>query len=134
LQDRGRCAASYHYSSKEVISNKTMACVAVAYMIAAVTFLCVGDAFNVNWYAFFFETELFLALLLLIFVRGIVKNIVYKRIFEVVIAWKVFYIVFNIAVLFKPFDSYRDFTSNPVVCVQILWCIIGFSLFQIYRK
>jgi len=103
-------------------------------MIAAVTFLCFGDAYDVKWYAFFFETELFFALLSSLFIRNVIENINYKRIFEVVIVWKIFYILFNVAVLFKPFSSYRDFTSSPVVCTQILWCIIGFSLFQIYRK
>lgn len=103
-------------------------------LVLAFLFLSVGDAYNKYWFALFFENIYTYALISTVFVYATIKSKIVKRIYEVVILYFLFYIVFNIAILFEPFNSYKDFTSNPVICVQILWCIIGFSIFQLFRK
>ena len=116
-----------------MISDKVKGLIALSYLIVGIVFLSIGDAYNVNWYALFFENEHILGLLALLFVRNTIKSTAWGMVLEVAILWKLFYIVFNLAILFKPFYNYRDFTSNPVICVQILWCIIGFSIIQRFR-
>lgn len=117
-----------------MVTDAHKGCIAAIYLVIAVLFLILGDAYNVNWYAVFFENEHIYTLIVTALLYTTMKSKGWKRVLEIVMIWKLFYIAFNIAVLFEPFNSYRDFTSNPVICVQILWCIIGFSIFQLFRK
>ena len=116
-----------------MISDKVKGLITLAYLIVGLVFLSVGDAYNVNWYALFFENEHVLGFLAFLFVRSTIKSIAWRRVLEIAILWKLFYIIFNLAILFEPFSNYRDFTSNPVICVQIILCIIGFSIIQRFR-
>jgi len=116
-----------------MISDRIKGLITLAYLTVGSVFLCIGDAYDTDWFTLFFENEHVLGLLAFLFVHGTIKSTSWKRVLEVAILWKLFYIVFNLAILFEPFYNYRDFTSNPVICVQILWCIIGFSIIQRFR-
>jgi hypothetical protein len=105
-----------------------------SFLALAVLFLSIGDAFNGMWFTLFFENLYTYCLVMTIFVYKSLKSKIIKLIFEVVMLYFSFYIIFNIAILFKPFESYSDFTSNPVICAQILWGLVGFAIIQINRR
>lgn len=105
-----------------------------AYLLAAMVFLSIGDAFSKYWYAFIRNSEHIFIVAVLFMLRDYTKKLSLKRFLEVGIVFKMFYIVFTMAVLFEPLKPFRDFTTSPVICVQMLWCLIGFSIFQMFRK